>query len=70
MSTDIGAVDTSGIELAPGETLVPGSVQMSDGGGELVAPAAEAPAAEAPSASDAPVEAAPPAPTPDASTDA
>ena len=53
--------DASGIELAPGETLVPGSVQS---GGEA-----------APSSSDAPAEGGdaeipPPAPVPDASTDA
>jgi hypothetical protein len=60
------AADSQGIELAPGETLVPGSVQTvapAEAGEELSAPA---------SSSDAPAadEAAPPAPTPDAATDA
>lgn len=57
MSTDAG-----GYDLAPGETLVPGSVETVEGGGELSAPAS--------SSDEAAEEAAPPAPTPDASTDA
>ena len=63
--TMMAPVDTSGVELAPGETLVPGSVQMA-------APAAEgeaAPADAPESASDAPKGDAPPAPKPDADTD-
>jgi hypothetical protein len=58
MSTEAGS--SQGFDLAPGETLVPGSVST-------VAPAA---AAEAPaSASDAAEEADPPAPEPDAEAD-
>ena len=53
--------DAAGFDLAPGETLVPGSVTTveSAGGGE------ELPA----SASDVAEEAAPPAPTPDTNAD-
>ena len=61
-------VSDAGFDLAPGETLVPGSVQtVTDGGGELAAPASSSDAAPA---ADAAEEAAPPAPTPDAKTDA
>lgn len=42
------SADASGFDLAPGETLVPGSVQtVSNGGGQLAAPA---------SSSDAPAK--------------
>ncbi len=58
-----GGASDGGYDLAPGETLVPGSVETVDGGGDLPAPVSSSDAA--------PVEeAAPPAPTPDASTDA
>ncbi len=60
-------VDAGGYDLAPGETLVPGSVQTSEASEELAAPASSSDAAPA---AEAVEEAAPPAPTPDATTDA
>jgi len=59
-------------DLAPGETLVPGSVVTGSASEEAPAPAPAEPAVE--SSSDAVVEeateeAAPPAPEPDANTD-
>ncbi|MEO1529517.1 MAG: hypothetical protein AAFX06_29185 [Planctomycetota bacterium] len=64
--------DDAGFNLAPGETLVPGSVQTLGpaAGGDAVAAEEAAPEAEVPvSASDDAGEDAPPAPTPDADTD-
>lgn len=81
--TPTAVADTSGYNLAPGEQLVPGSVQTVETPAAAATPAAEAaasePAAEAAppaptpdaapsSPSDAVEEAAPPAPTPDAAT--
>ena len=60
-------MDTAGYELAPGETLVPGSVETAEASEELLAPASSSDAAPA---AEAVEEAAPPAPTPDATTDA
>ncbi|MEL6105266.1 MAG: hypothetical protein AAFU85_04485 [Planctomycetota bacterium] len=61
-------ISDAGFDLAPGETLVPGSVQTL-GAGAAVA-AEEAPEADTPvSASDEAGDDAPPAPTPDADTD-
>ena len=72
-----GSVSSQGYELAPGETIVPGSV--TTGEAPMAAPAAEAPAAEVPAAPPAPPaapsagdavpsssDAAPPAPKKDA----